>query len=57
MNGVPGDIITRAENLMLMLIKGEDLVSACAQVPQDEMEELEEAVCTLKSTDDVANGT
>lgn len=45
MNGIPAEIIQRAEDLVVMNIKGEDLVEACCQMPQDELEELEEAVC------------
>ncbi|RAR08460.1 DNA mismatch repair protein MutS [Stemphylium lycopersici] len=43
MNGVPPEIIQRAENLVLLSVRGEDLVSACCQMPEDEVAELEEA--------------
>ena len=44
MNGVPPEIIQRAENLILLSMKGEDLIVACCQMPEDEAAELEEAV-------------
>ncbi|KAG9186743.1 hypothetical protein G6011_09851 [Alternaria panax] len=43
MNGVPADVIQRAENLILLSVRGEDLVTACCQMPEDEAAELEEA--------------
>jgi DNA mismatch repair protein MSH5 len=44
MNGVPPEIVQRAENLILLSMRGEDLVAACCQMPVDEAAELEEAV-------------
>ena len=44
LNGVPEDIVRRAEDLILLSIKGENLVAACCQMPTDEAAELEEAV-------------
>jgi DNA mismatch repair protein MSH5 len=49
MNGVPLEIIHRAENLILLSVRGEDLVAACCQMPEDEAAELEEAVCEVTS--------
>ncbi|KAF2131755.1 hypothetical protein P153DRAFT_429981 [Dothidotthia symphoricarpi CBS 119687] len=44
MNGVPAEIVQRAEDLILIAMRGEDLVSACCQMPEEEAAELEEAV-------------
>jgi DNA mismatch repair protein MSH5 len=44
MNGVPPEIVQRAENLILLSMRGEDLLAACCQMPGDEAAELEEAV-------------
>lgn len=47
MTGVPFEIVQRAENLILLSARGEDLVSACCPVPEEEIVELEEAVSLL----------
>lgn len=43
-NGVPEEIVRRAEDLILLGMKGEDLVAVCCQMPENEATELEEAV-------------
>lgn len=47
MNGVPPEVIQRAENLILLSMRGEDLVVSCCKMPEDEAAELEEAVSEL----------
>lgn len=47
MNGVDHEIVARAEELIIMSARGEDLVAACAALPEDEMAELQEAVRRL----------
>jgi DNA mismatch repair protein MSH5 len=44
MNGVAEEVVKRAENLILLSMRGEDLVAACCQIPEDEAAELAEAV-------------
>ncbi|KAH7414103.1 muts domain V-domain-containing protein [Phaeosphaeria sp. MPI-PUGE-AT-0046c] len=43
-NGIPPELVQRAENLILLSMRGEDLVAACCQMPEDEEAELIEAV-------------
>ncbi|KAH7130599.1 muts domain V-domain-containing protein [Dendryphion nanum] len=43
-NHVPADIVRRAEELILIAARGEDLVSACSVMPASEAAELQEAV-------------
>lgn len=49
MNGVPEDIVRRAEDLILLAMKGEDLVAACCQMPETEASELVDAVRVLQT--------
>ncbi|GME25550.1 DNA mismatch repair protein msh5 [Neofusicoccum parvum] len=43
MNGISKEVVSRAEQLILVSVKGEDLVAACAVMPSGERAELEEA--------------
>lgn len=44
MNGIGSEIVRRAEEMVLLGARGEDLVEACAVLPEGEMEELRHAV-------------
>ncbi|GAM86102.1 hypothetical protein ANO11243_041120 [Dothideomycetidae sp. 11243] len=44
MNGVPAPVVARAEQLITLGAKGGDLVASCAQLSEDEVEDLREAV-------------
>jgi DNA mismatch repair protein MSH5 len=44
MNGITPEIVERAEELLVLTARGEDLVAACAVMPEAEAFELEEAV-------------
>jgi DNA mismatch repair protein MSH5 len=54
MNGVAPEIVERAEELIRLSARGEDLVAACSVMPEAEALELVEAVrillCQLTST-------
>ncbi|KXS95611.1 hypothetical protein AC578_10391 [Pseudocercospora eumusae] len=44
MNGISRQVVERAEELNLLASRGEDLVEACAKMPEGELMELEDAV-------------
>lgn len=47
MNGIPGPVVARAEELITLAARGDDLVAACARLTEDEEEELKNAVSDL----------
>lgn len=61
MNGIGSVIVRRAEELVLLAARGEDLVEACAVLPEGEMDELRHAVsydlASLSMTADRILGT
>ena len=44
MNGIAKEVVQRAENLILLSARCGDLVEACAEMPEDELAELQAAV-------------
>jgi DNA mismatch repair protein MSH5 len=43
MNGIDKAVVERADELILLSARGEDLITACARIPEDEAQQLEDA--------------
>lgn len=50
MNGIAPEVVQRAEELVLLAIRGEDLVTACAIMPPEETADLEDAVSLCRNS-------
>lgn len=44
MNGVPNEVVQRADDLIFATLQGKDLIATCSIMPQSEATELIEAV-------------